>query len=192
MRRILAGVNSKIGAASLRPTRSNSTQLSLRTDLPDIAALLDSDQFQAATAQLAAQLGCDGADIRTEAAGYIREMAARHDPIVFRAWHRIASWLVRGYDIVTDDAQLSELRELDRKNTLIFLLSHRSYLDEFALPPTLIHKGISPFRNGRGQPRFLSPRHAGAAQWHRARPSRLGRYACVPAGAGRDCRPNGD
>lgn len=71
-------------------------------------------------------------------------MAARHDPVIFRAWSRFAAWLVRGYEIITQPTELRELCELDRKNTLIFLLSHRSYLDEFALPPTLIRAGISP------------------------------------------------
>ncbi|MET8430934.1 1-acyl-sn-glycerol-3-phosphate acyltransferase [Nocardia sp. NPDC004860] len=127
-----------------RADRSDLSGISRPGALPGIAALLDSDHFRTATYRMAHQLGRDDDDVRAEAAGYIREMAARHDPIVFRAWRRIAAWLVRGYDIVTDESELRELRELDRKNTLIFLLSHRSYLDEFALPPMLVHKGISP------------------------------------------------
>jgi glycerol-3-phosphate O-acyltransferase len=113
-------------------------------DLPDVAALLDSDEFHTTTARLAAQLGRDGADVRAEAAGYIREMAATHNPVVLGAWHRFAAWLVRGYDIVTSDEELATLRRLDRQHTLIFLVSHRSYLDEFALPPRLLQAGISP------------------------------------------------
>ncbi|MCU1639955.1 MAG: glycerol-3-phosphate O-acyltransferase [Nocardia sp.] len=105
---------------------------------------MNPEQFDTATTQLAQQLGRDAASVRAEANEYVGEMAARHDPVVFRAWSRFAAWLVRGYDIITDPTQMAELRELDEKNTLIFLLSHRSYLDEFALPPTLIREGISP------------------------------------------------
>lgn len=118
--------------------------LSRSSDLPDIATLLDSDDFRTATARLARQLGRDHADVADEAAGYVREMAATHNPVIVRAWHRFAAWLVRGYDIVTNDEELAELRRLDRKHTLIFLISHRSYLDEFALPPRLVQAGISP------------------------------------------------
>jgi glycerol-3-phosphate O-acyltransferase len=113
-------------------------------DPPDVAALLESDEFLSATDALARSLGHDQRQVRAEAAGYVREMAASHNPVVSGTWHRIAAWLVRGYEIVTDPASLTELREFDRHNTLIFLTSHRSYLDEFALPPRLAHAGLSP------------------------------------------------
>jgi glycerol-3-phosphate O-acyltransferase len=113
-------------------------------DPPDVAALLESDEFRSATDTLARHLGHDQRQVRAEAAGYVREMAASHNPVVLGTWHRIAAWLVRGYEIVTDPSSLTELRELDRHNTLIFLTSHRSYLDEFALPPRLAQAGLSP------------------------------------------------
>jgi glycerol-3-phosphate O-acyltransferase len=113
-------------------------------DPPDVAALLQSQEFLGATDTLADHLGRERRQVRAEAAGYVREMAASHNPVVLGTWHRIAAWLVRGYEIVTDPASLTELRELDRHSTLIFLTSHRSYLDEFALPPRLAHAGLSP------------------------------------------------
>jgi glycerol-3-phosphate O-acyltransferase len=113
-------------------------------DAPIVADLLNSDEFHIATSQLATQLGRDATSVRVEAARYLREMAATHNPMVVRAWHRFSAWLVRGYDIVTKDAELAELRRLDGDHTLIFLISHRSYLDEFALPPRLVAAGITP------------------------------------------------
>ncbi|WP_330256072.1 lysophospholipid acyltransferase [Nocardia sp. NBC_00565] len=127
-----------------RAVPTGEATLSRPTDLPETVALLNSTAFSSATTQLAAQLGRDTAPVRAEAAGYVREMAATHHPSVVRAWHRIAAWLVRGYDIITNEEELAELRKLDRKHTLIFLVSHRSYLDEFALPPSLVKAGISP------------------------------------------------
>jgi glycerol-3-phosphate O-acyltransferase len=114
------------------------------SDPPDVAALLESEAFLGATDAVADHLGHERRRVRAEAADYVREMAATHNPVVLGTWHRIAAWLVRGYEIVTDPASLTELRELDRHNTLIFLTSHRSYLDEFALPPRLAQAGLSP------------------------------------------------
>jgi glycerol-3-phosphate O-acyltransferase len=113
-------------------------------DRPDVAALLDSAEFHSATAQLASQLGRDVADVQAEAAVYVREMAASHVPPVVRAWHAMSAWMVRGFQVVIDDDDLAKLRALDRDNALIFLISHRSYLDQFSFPPRLTQGGIAP------------------------------------------------
>jgi glycerol-3-phosphate O-acyltransferase len=113
-------------------------------DLPIVANVLNSNQFSRAIDQLAVQLRRDSTAVRAEAAEYLREMGATHNPTVLRAWHRFSAWLVRGYEIVTKDEELARLRKLDDRHTLIFLISHRSYLDEFALPPRLLEAGIAP------------------------------------------------
>jgi glycerol-3-phosphate O-acyltransferase len=113
-------------------------------DDPEITALLSSDEYLSATAQLASQLGRDVGDVRAEAALYAREMAASHVSPVVRAWHALSAWMVRGYQVVIDDDELSSLRTLDRDHALIFLISHRSYLDQFSLPPRLVRGGIAP------------------------------------------------
>ena len=110
----------------------------------DAEELLNSDGFLRATAQLASQLGRGVDDVRAEAAAYVREMAATHVPSVVRAWHAISAWMVRGFQVVIDDDDLAELRALDRDHALIFLISHRSYLDQFSFPPGLTRGGISP------------------------------------------------
>ena len=106
--------------------------------------LLSSDEFNSATAELASQLGRDVDDVRAEAAIYLREMSASHVPVVVRAWHALAAWAVRGFQVVTDADEMASLRALDRDHTLIFLISHRSYVDQFAFPPRLVREGISP------------------------------------------------
>jgi glycerol-3-phosphate O-acyltransferase len=113
-------------------------------DRPEIAELLESDEFRSATAQLASQLGRDVADVQAEAAVYVREMAASHVPPVVRAWHAMSAWMVRGFQVVIDDDDLAKLRGLDRDHALIFLISHRSYLDQFSFPPRLTQGGIAP------------------------------------------------
>ena len=112
---------------------------------PDEAeALLNSDGFLRATAQLASELGRGVDDVRAEAAAYVREMAATHVPSVVRAWQALSAWMVRGFQVVIDDDDLAKLRALDRDHALIFLISHRSYLDQFSFPPRLTRGGISP------------------------------------------------
>jgi glycerol-3-phosphate O-acyltransferase len=71
-------------------------------------------------------------------------MGAVHLPAVVHAWHRFAAWLVRGFEVVTDPGEMAALKELDRGHALIFLISHRSYVDQFAFPPRLVQEGISP------------------------------------------------
>ncbi|WP_084269180.1 1-acyl-sn-glycerol-3-phosphate acyltransferase [Mycobacterium avium] len=127
----------------LRPNGS-AAALSVPGDLSDAAAVLESDEFQSTTAQLAAQLGRNVTDVQVEAAGYVREMAASHVPPVVRAWKALSAWMVRGFQVVIDDDDLAKLRALDRDHALIFLISHRSYLDQFSFPPRLTQEGISP------------------------------------------------
>jgi glycerol-3-phosphate O-acyltransferase len=110
----------------------------------EVEALLNSDGFLRATAQLASQLGRGVDDVRAEAAAYVREMAATHVPSVVRAWQALSAWMVRGFQVVIDDDDLAKLRALDRDHALIFLISHRSYLDQFSFPPRLTRGGISP------------------------------------------------
>src|ERR1700730_11865771 len=130
-------------ARLLHPNGSAET-MSRRSDLPEIAVLLDSEEFRSATEQLASQLGRDVTDVQAEAAVYVREMAASHVPPVVRAWHALSAWLVRGFQVVIDDDELAKLRALDRDHALIFMISHRSYLDQFSFPPRLTQGGSAP------------------------------------------------
>src|SRR6202022_3352044 len=95
-------------------------------------------------ASMQAKGGGAAAGGRGEATVYVREMAASHVPPVVRAWHAMSAWMVRGFQVVIDDDDLATLRALDRDNALIFLISHRSYLDQFSFPPRLTQGGIAP------------------------------------------------
>jgi glycerol-3-phosphate O-acyltransferase len=71
-------------------------------------------------------------------------MAATHQDPVIRRWQRVGRWLTRGYDSIVDEDSLAKLRRLNRKHSLVFLMSHRSYLDEFTLPPVLQSDSLAP------------------------------------------------
>jgi len=110
----------------------------------EVRQLLASAEFRSDVATLAAALGIPVEQALDEAAGHLREMAATHNPRVNDLWQRVGRWTTRGYDVLVDDDGLAELRRLDRRHSLIFLISHRSYLDEFVIPPALQHGGLSP------------------------------------------------
>src|SRR6516162_4074598 len=110
----------------------------LPSDSAEVAHLLGAPAFRSQVRNLAGRLGRPEEDVLSEAAGDLREMSATHNEAV------IAQWMRRGYDTLVDEEALAGLRELDRKHSLIFLISHRSYLDEWVLPPALLSSGISP------------------------------------------------
>ncbi|BBX44736.1 lysophospholipid acyltransferase [Mycobacterium cookii] len=127
-----------------RFTRVLGAKASAGRSSDEAEALLGSDDFHRATTQLASQLGRDATDVHAEAVGYVREMAATHVPSVVRTWKALSAWMVRGFQVVVDDDEVARLRALDRDHALIFLISHRSYLDQFSFPPRLTREGISP------------------------------------------------
>lgn len=82
--------------------------------------------------------------MRAEAAGYLREMAASLDERAVQAWRGFSRWLMRAYDVLVDEDQITQLRKLDRKATLAFAFSHRSYLDGMLLPEAILANRLSP------------------------------------------------
>ena len=114
------------------------------SDTREVTQLLRSERFRGKVTDLAGDLGVPAVDALAQAGDYLREMSATHQPRVSEAWQRFGGWLSRGYDVLVDDDGLAELRRLDRKHALIFLISHRSYLDEFVLPPVLQAGDLSP------------------------------------------------
>lgn len=126
----------------LRPGAAESPT-PLDTDTREVTQLLTDPGFQAAVAELAGALDRPPGDVLGEAGGCLREMAAWHNPSVVDQWHRFSHWMTRGYDVLVDDDKLAELRRLDRRHALVLLISHRSYLDEFIIPPALSEGGLT-------------------------------------------------
>ena len=145
----------------------------LPTDSPQVRRLLADDDFAGQVRKLAADLGIDPERARREAAGYLREMGAVHDQRATAAWTRIGAWMLRAHDLLVDADELRQLGALDRKHSLLFLISHRSYLDGFALPLALHQHGLSrPFMVGGANLNFFPvnalARHSGIVYLRRS------------------------
>jgi glycerol-3-phosphate O-acyltransferase len=115
----------------------------LSTDPPEVVQLLAAPWYGERLSKLADELGRDPDSVRAEAAGYLREMAASQDDQAVAAWRGFSRWLTRAYDVLIDEDQIAQLRKLDRKSTLAFAFSHRSYLDGTLLPEMILANRLS-------------------------------------------------
>jgi len=116
----------------------------LATDPTAVAQLLEAGWYDKRLTALADELGRDPDSVRAEAAGYLREMAPSLDERAVEAWRRFSRWFMRAYDVLVDEDQVTQLRKLDRKATLAFAFSHRSYLDGMLLPEVILANRLSP------------------------------------------------
>ncbi|OBJ54724.1 lysophospholipid acyltransferase [Mycobacterium asiaticum] len=116
----------------------------LSTDPVEVADLLGAPWYDERLGKLAHELGRDLDSVRAEAASYLREMAPSLDERAVKAWRSFSCWLMRAYDVLTDEDQIAQLRKLDRKATLAFAFSHRSYLDGLLLPEVIQANRLSP------------------------------------------------
>lgn len=121
-----------------------------------LATLLDARWYDERLRALADELGRDPDSVRAEAAGYLREMAASLDERAVQAWRGFSRWLMRAYDVLVDEDQITQLRKLDRKATLAFAFSHRSYLDGMLLPEAILANRLAGADLRRGEPELLS------------------------------------
>ncbi len=109
-----------------------------------IEGVVNAGGFRQQVEVLAEKLRRPREEVLHEAHEYVEELSASHQESVLRRWNRFGDWMMRGYDRLIDEEGLSALRTLDSQNSLAFLISHRSYLDEWALPPALVELGIDP------------------------------------------------
>ncbi|VBA38386.1 Putative acyltransferase plsB1 [Mycobacterium attenuatum] len=116
----------------------------LSTDPAEVVQLLGTPWYDDRLARLANELERDPDSVRAEAASYLREMAASLDERAVEAWRGFSRWLMRAYDVLVDEDQIASLRKLDRRATLAFAFSHRSYLDGLLLPEVILANRLSP------------------------------------------------
>ena len=110
------------------------------TDGHEVAQILADEAFGEKLASLAEELGRPKRQVGAEAGAHLREMAATHSAGTGAAFRRFSQWLARAHDVYVDEDSIARLRVLDRQHSLLFLFSHRSYLDG-ALVPEVVASG---------------------------------------------------
>ena len=106
--------------------------------------ILQTERFRDGVSDLATELGRPRDEVEREAVRAFGEMIARHDPTAVAAYKGIGALFSRRYRVDVDHEALNRLRELDREHALLWLPSHRSYLDMFYLEQVAQDAGIRP------------------------------------------------
>jgi glycerol-3-phosphate O-acyltransferase len=103
-----------------------------------VEAIEASPEFRRELAALADRLECPEDELRARATAALDGLVAAVDPAavevftgMFRPLHS------RAWDVQADTAGLARLRELNRQHPLVFLPSHRSYVDPLVLADVL-------------------------------------------------------
>jgi glycerol-3-phosphate O-acyltransferase len=107
--------------------------------------MVGSRRFDDRIAALAEQLRRPLMDVRTEALGYLEEMACTQSPLVRELWARWARAMYsRAYELRFDTAAIERLRKLGECHPLVFLPTHKSNLDGYVLASLLYEQGFPP------------------------------------------------
>ncbi len=149
MRRGPAATTRELGRVGVRKVLQRTgiideSMTPLSTDPAEVVQLLGAPWYEERLTRLAKELGREPDSVRAEAAGYLREMAPSLDERAVHAWSGFSRWLMRAYDVLIDEDQIAKLRKLDRKATLAFAFSHRSYLDGMLLPEVILANRLMP------------------------------------------------
>jgi glycerol-3-phosphate O-acyltransferase len=103
-----------------------------------------SGRFRSAVAALAEREQRPEREVAAEAADSIDEMVASQSRLAIDVWGDFGRWLARAYTIDIDRTGLERLQELNREYPLVFLPSHRSYLDPVVLRSAMHEQGFPP------------------------------------------------
>lgn len=103
-----------------------------------VEEITDTARFTAGIKKLAAQLNLTVVDVERRARADLDEMVAAQSRRAIALWDQLGRYFSRAYRLDVDTTRFGELRELNREHSLVFLPSHRSYLDPLVLRPALL------------------------------------------------------
>jgi glycerol-3-phosphate O-acyltransferase len=116
-------------------------------------SILERPAFQGGLARLAWESGREVADVRHEAAQYLREIAATHSPYMIDLTAQLCRLMyTRAYgdNLQYDRAELERIYALAQRHPVCFLPSHRSNLDHLVLQYALYENGHPPNHTAGG------------------------------------------
>lgn len=100
--------------------------------------------YRSGIGALANRLELPPEDVDRRARACLREMVAGQNKIAIGGWEQFGAYLSRAYEIDIARPHLDEVRRLNQRHSLVFLPSHRSYLDPLVLRSTLLRNGCPP------------------------------------------------
>lgn len=100
--------------------------------------ITDNTRFHAGTNALSMRLDLTQPEVDKQAREALGEMVAAQSRRAIAVWDRLGRYFSRAYRLDVDTTRFEELRELNKEHSLVFLPSHRSYLDPLVLRPALL------------------------------------------------------
>lgn len=100
--------------------------------------IVESRRFRDGTHDLAADLDESPAKVESRARDALTEMVAAQSRRAIAIWDQLGRYFSRAYRLDVNTAGFDELRRLNERHSLVFLPSHRSYLDPLVLRPALV------------------------------------------------------
>ncbi len=100
--------------------------------------------YRSGIGELAGRTGLPPGDVDRRARAYLREMVASQSRLAMGGWEQVGAYLSRAYEIDIACPRLEQVRQLGQRHPLVFLPSHRSYLDPLVLRHALLRNGCRP------------------------------------------------
>lgn len=113
-------------------------------------AVLDTPRVRQGLSELAERLQITEAEVRKRAEGSLAEMWSTHDRVPSGVFRRFGRLVTRSYLPHGTGEGLKRLRELDDRHSLLFLFSHRSYVDTILIDRVTRESGIAPIHHLAG------------------------------------------
>ncbi|MFC9790186.1 glycerol-3-phosphate 1-O-acyltransferase [Rhodococcus sp. NPDC127528] len=104
--------------------------------------ITDTTRFHTGVRELAERLDISVAEVDKRSREALGELVATQSRRAVALWDRLGRYFSRAYRLDVDTSRFEELRELNRQHSLVFLPSHRSYLDPLVLRPALVGGGL--------------------------------------------------
>ena len=132
--------------ATLALERAERSVVGMQYKVPRLVAeeIEASARFNELVSDLATELGRPQSEVAAQASAYLEEMVASHSRLAIDAWEQFGRWMSRAYEVEVDPVAVEELRRLSTRMPLVFLPSHRSYLDPVVLRSALHQHGFAP------------------------------------------------
>lgn len=132
--------------ATLALERAERAVIGMQYKVPRLVyeEITDSARFRDGIEELAERLELSPEEAERRAQEALHQLVASQSRRAIDLWGEVGGYFARAYNVEVDDSRMEELLRLGRRHTLVFLPSHRSYLDPLVLRPVLLEHGLPP------------------------------------------------